>query len=137
VTVRPEIASRVLDGEAVILNLANGLYYDLGGSGAVIRALIQTGTPLGAIVADVCARFEAAPARVAADVEVLLADLLREGLVTEDAAGAAALAPPAPPSAGRAPYASPRMGKHADMAHFFTAEPPLPTLHTTPDIPAP
>jgi hypothetical protein len=135
VTVRPEVAARVLDGEAVVLNLSNGLYFHLEGPGAVMWELIQAGATVEAIVDAVRARFDVSAARVAADVAALLGDLEREALVTwEDGLGPASPAAPPAPRVGRAPYASPRVTKHTDMAHFFGSEPPIPPLDAMPRL---
>ena len=42
----PDVAAKVIDGEAVIINLASGMYYSLNGSGSAVWELTEKGCTL-------------------------------------------------------------------------------------------
>jgi len=46
---RANVAAKVIDGEAIILDITRGAYYSMDGAGAVIWAGLDTGHSLGAI----------------------------------------------------------------------------------------
>jgi len=60
-----ECASKVIDGEAVIINLSNGTYYSLDQVGALIWELIGDGWTLAEIGGAVAARYDVTPERAA------------------------------------------------------------------------
>ena len=45
-----EVASKVIDGEAIIINLANGVYYSMDKVGALVWDLLQTGYSLDEVI---------------------------------------------------------------------------------------
>src|SRR5678815_1858553 len=53
-----ECAAKVLDGEAVIINLLNGTYYSLDKAGAVVWELAADGGTIAEIVGGLTARYE-------------------------------------------------------------------------------
>ena len=53
-----DIASKVMDGEAIIINLANGVYYSLDKAGGLAWEQIMAMRPVTAIVAAVTARYD-------------------------------------------------------------------------------
>lgn len=70
-----------LNGEAAILHLGSGVYYGLDRTGAWIWESIQVPRTVAEIRAALVARYDVEPARAARDLDALLADLAREGLV--------------------------------------------------------
>jgi coenzyme PQQ synthesis protein D (PqqD) len=70
-----------LSGEAAILHLGSGVYYSLDRTGAWIWESIQVPRTVREIRAGLVARYDVEPARAARDLDTLLADLAREGLV--------------------------------------------------------
>jgi len=77
------VSSTVLDKEAVLLNLENGVYYGLNRVGTAVWELLKEDQPLGAILTAVCDRYEVSEDVARADVAVLVTHLRDEGLIVE------------------------------------------------------
>ncbi len=74
----------VMEGEAVILNLTNGIYYTLDRVGTVIWQEVTAGKDIEEIVKIVCARFDEEASVVRGDIEKLLAHLKQEQLIVQE-----------------------------------------------------
>jgi hypothetical protein len=78
----PEVLLQDLKGEAVLLNLANGLYYGLDeNSYHMYKTLIACGSVQEAYEA-LCQEYEVEPAQLKADLDRFIAHLLENGLLT-------------------------------------------------------
>jgi hypothetical protein len=74
--------SSTVEGEAVILHMASGVYYGLDPVGSHIWTLLQEQAhTVGELRDQVCERYDVAADRAETDVRSLLDDLLAEGLV--------------------------------------------------------
>lgn len=121
------IAARIIDGEAIMIDLSSGRYYSLVGSGALVWALLERGHGIDATVDQVATHYGVARERVEADLDVLIGKLLAEGVVVE----VADAGEPAPLEAGLVPegeYATPALEAYDDMEDLLALDPPLPTL---------
>jgi hypothetical protein len=78
----PDVVSREVGDEAVILHLEDGLYYGLNPVGARVWALLDGSRSLAAVADQLHAEFDAPVDRVLGDVLALAADLFRHHLVT-------------------------------------------------------
>ena len=121
-----EVIAKAMDGEAVIINLANGVYYSVDNVGGAIWEMMNDGWRMDEIVAAITARYDVPLPRAEADVLRLGADLLREELV--------ALAAPddtprrkieAAPTL-KLPYESPQLNIYRDMQDLLALDPPTP-----------
>ena len=93
-----DVAAKVMDGEAVIINLASGVYYSMDKVGAFLWGMIQSGHSLEQCVDAIASRCHADSAQVQVDVERLVRELLEEGLIVpadREASGAGKRAVPA------------------------------------------
>ncbi len=72
---------RKLDGEAVILQLGSGNYFGMNEVGAEALSIIREGVTLGALRAQLLERFEVDEATLHADLNELLADMSKRGLI--------------------------------------------------------
>lgn len=73
---------RMVDGEVVLLHAETSYYYNLNSSGSYLwQLLTEKGRSQADLVAALAERHEIEESTVALDVETLLGDLLREGLV--------------------------------------------------------
>ncbi len=83
-----EVAGKVMDGEAIIINLSNGVYYSMDKVGGLIWELIDGRYSLEEMVTALCARYDVSAEKAKSDVERLLGELVQENLVlvTEDGA---------------------------------------------------
>ncbi|MBI4955636.1 MAG: PqqD family protein [Myxococcales bacterium] len=79
--VPPDVLSRMLDGEAVILDLTSGTYFGLDAVGSRIWELIQAGATPRQIRTTLCEEFEVDDATVAQDLAKLVATLRAKGLL--------------------------------------------------------
>lgn len=77
----PSLASKEIDGEVVVLNLADGRYYGLNHVAGEVWQLVQEPRSLPELVDLIVAEFDVSPSEAAADLEGLLDDLLARELV--------------------------------------------------------
>ncbi len=127
-----QVAAKVMDGEAVIINLANGVYYSMDKAGGLIWSMIEQARSLDAIADAVAAAYDVPPVRAREDVEQLAAQLVAEDLVV--VAGdevPAEGADPAPPPQ-KLPYETPKLNVYRDMEELLALDPPMPGLQETP-----
>ena len=76
-----DVLHRVLEGEAVLVHLAKGLYFGLDEVGTLSWERIGTGATLDDLVDAVTAAYEIDRPRARADIQALLDDLEAQGLV--------------------------------------------------------
>lgn len=123
-----EVAAKVVEGEAILINLTNGMYYSMDSVGGFIWSLIEGKHDLEAISAAVAQRYDVAADTAKQDVEALTQQLLDEKLVVP----AEGEAPARPAETEAAPateaYAAPQLDKYDDMVDLFALDPPLPEL---------
>jgi Coenzyme PQQ synthesis protein D (PqqD) len=127
-----EVASKVVDGEAILINLSDGMYYSLTGTGALVWALLDAGQADDRICAELERRTGVDHATAAADLRRLLAELSAEGLiVAADPSTAAAVS-----EVGDLPavtsYSTPELEKYSDMSDLLALDPPMPRLADVP-----
>jgi hypothetical protein len=77
------VNSTVLEKEAVLLNLANGIYYTLNPLGTAIWEMLTGDRSLEVISAALCERFDVSEDRVRTDLAALVARLRCEQLIEE------------------------------------------------------
>lgn len=132
-----EIAAKIVDGDAILINLHSGLYYSLGGSGAFVWSLLARGTSVAEITDAVAARFRVSPDQVRDDLRGLANELVTEQLVVLDEGSSPG--PEAGPDAvpeedsTTGAFEPPRLVKYDDMAEIFALDPPLPELPPLPE----
>jgi hypothetical protein len=126
-----EVASKVIDGEAIIINLANGVYYSMDKVGALVWDLLQAGHTLEEIVVGVTGRYDVAREQAESNVQDLVQELVQENLVVSTENGAAAPAQ-AMEHQDRLPYEIPKLNIYRDMGDLLALDPPVPGLGDTP-----
>ena len=131
VVVNPtDISAKVLDGEAVIINLSTGVYFSATGAGAVAWALLQAGHDRVGIAQGVAACFGVPADQVDGDLSPFLADLRRHELVVP---GAPSGEPEAvDPGVARVAYSPPMLEVYTDMSDLLALDPPMPGLADIP-----
>lgn len=122
-----QVAAKVMDGEAILINLGTGAYYSIGATGGFIWSLLERRLSLRDIVDTVLSHYDAAADQVSADLLKLVDELRTEGLVNV-ASDTVSIGTPPAPSGTRQPYESPAIEKYTDMAEMFALDPPLPGL---------
>jgi len=126
-----EIAAKVIDGEAIIINLANGIYYSMDKVGGLIWDLLQVGYDLEEIVVAVTERYDVSREQVQADVQELVEELLRENLVSVSENGAS-VEKRQVEQQEKLPYEVPKLNIYRDMGDLLALDPPTPGLGNTP-----
>lgn len=121
----PAIAHQAIAGEMILINLENGTYYSVRGSGAAILDLVERGADRAGIVAALEVRHPAEAGRVGPAVSQFLDTLLQEGLIrAHDAPDRAR-----PAAAGdaiaiaTAPFDDPQLEKYTDLKDLLFLDP--------------
>lgn len=76
-----DVVSRVVDGEAVLLDLASGKYFGLNEVGSRVWEHVDEPITVGALVERLLAEFDVDAITLRRDVHELLADLTTKGLI--------------------------------------------------------
>jgi len=120
-----DVTGKVIDGEAIIMNLATGAYYSMDGVGAALWELLEQGCSGEESVAALAERFDVTREMLERDVDAVIDDLLAEELlvVAERSAPAAV-----PYVSTQAEYTTPSLQKFTDMADLLALDPPMPGL---------
>jgi len=131
VVVNPtDVSAKVLDGEAVIINLSTGVYFSASGTGAVAWALLQAGHDRAGVAEGVAERFGVPADQVDVDLGPFLADLRSHDLVVagtpEGTAGEVDL------TGNGAGYSPPVLEVYTDMSDLLALDPPMPGLADIP-----
>jgi hypothetical protein len=123
-----EVAAKVLDGEAIIINLSNGMYYSMDKVGGLLWEMIADEYSLAEIVAAIVARYDVSPKQAHADVERLAQELIQENLVMVSDGSPPPRENQEIQSQQRLTYESPRLSIYRDMGDLLALDPPMPTL---------
>jgi hypothetical protein len=121
-----DVTGKVIDGEAIIMNLATGAYYSMDGVGAALWELLEQGHSRDEAIAALGQRYVVEHDVLARDVDAVIEDLVAEELIATDDARSAP--EPAPFAGARAEYAAPSLQKFTDMADLLALDPPMPGL---------
>lgn len=117
----PDVASEVIDGELIMMNLAKGTFYSSQGLGPEIWGWIVAGHELGAIRDALQARFDANAEVIERDLSAFTDRLLAESLVR--------VAPAAVPVDGAIEldaaltYRTPELAVYNDMQDLLMLDP--------------
>ncbi len=125
-----EISAKVLDGEAVIINLSTGVYFSTSGTGALAWALLEAGQDRAGLARGLAERFEVPVDRVEADLDPFLHDLRTHELVVPGTAEGGPVEVDGDLSG--VAYAPPALEVYTDMADLLALDPPMPGLADIP-----
>jgi hypothetical protein len=123
---RDHVAARIIDGELIIIRLADGTYYSMDNAGARVWALMEAGHPIADVVRTISSWYGAAPDRVEGDVASLVRELLDEGLIMAGSAEANGM--PAAAPVDLEPYETPTLHIYRDMGNLLALDPPTPGI---------
>jgi hypothetical protein len=123
-----EVAAKVMDGEAILINLSNGIYYSMDKVGSLIWEMIEKSSSVEKMTAAISAHYDIPLEQARTDIERLVGELVDEKLVIEmdSEAPRAELEPPNPQH--RLPYESPQLNIYRDMGDLLALDPPMPGL---------
>lgn len=77
----PDVLYQELDGEAVLLNLANEQYYGLDSVGTRMWTLLNTAPSIAAAMDTLLDEYEVEPAQLQTDLHRLINELAAQGLI--------------------------------------------------------
>jgi hypothetical protein len=125
---RDDIVAKVLDGEAIMIDLPKGIYYSLDGAGGRVWELLEEGKGAADIAAGIAREFDVTPERACADVERILRELLAEKVIRleSDAPPAVSETASCAELGAKRPYREPKLTVYRDMADLLALEPPTP-----------
>lgn len=123
-----EVSAKLVDGEAILINLSNGMYYSMDSVGGFIWSLIEQGHDLDSISATVARRYAADEDVAKRDVEALAQQLLDENLIVPAEAGVSKWVAETNHVTTPQAYSAPLLNKFDDMTDLFALDPPLPEL---------
>lgn len=126
-----DVAAKEIDGEILVMNVANGMYYSLDGVSAAAWRLLAAGHSLRRVAEALAASFGVDESTTLADVTGLALHLVDEGLVTVSAAPESTETPVIPEVETGMPYSAPRLTAYSDMADLLALDPPMPGLAET------
>jgi hypothetical protein len=82
-SIPPQVLSRVVGNETVLLDLESGVYFGLDNTGKRIWESIGEGLTLGETVAVITSEYEVDEAQAQEDVNDFVRDLVERGLLAE------------------------------------------------------
>ena len=118
----PEIVHETVDGEVIAIDLANGSYYSLAGSGPAVWELLGDGVSEVEINTALADRFDAGAEEIGPAVSALLGELQEHGLVAVSE-GEAATRPASVNPGEKAAFEPPRLERYTDMKDYFLLDP--------------
>lgn len=118
----PAVVGEVIDGEAVIMDLATGHYYSAEGVGASIWSAIDAGVSRATLSGWLGERYPAESGALAGALDAFVAELCAHALVIEVPGDEASLdAPPLALPAGR--FVAPVLNSYTDMEELLQLDP--------------
>ena len=120
------IVSEIIDGEAVIVNLANGYYYSLDRSAAEIWGWLQAGWSTADILSAIRDRYDCSDTDPETAVRALIGALVADKLVAsrpDDQGGLSQAAPGLEASAAKKLFRAPSLQRFEDMQGFLLVDP--------------
>lgn len=123
-----QVAAKVLDGEAVLINLETGVYYSTDGVGAFAWQLLEAGCHQDMLAPHISQAYSVELGTVANDLDTWLASLVKESLLISGTPTSTDL----PTRADDADYSKPELQVYRDMGALLALDPPAPRLDETP-----
>ncbi|MBA3583170.1 MAG: PqqD family protein [Gemmatimonadetes bacterium] len=127
-----EVAAKVVEGEAIVINLTSGVYYSMDGLGARIWSLLEAHHGVDAIADAIADGYAVPRERCRSDVETLIRQLLEENLILETEESPSGRDALAGVASGKLDYAAPELNIYRDMGDLLALDPPVPGLEPIP-----
>lgn len=121
-------AGEVIDGEAIIIDLATGVYYSMRGVGADIWNLLSQRCSGDVIVRRIVESYRVDPSTARADVENIIERLLAAGLIRVSAIARTGVVEPLSAQEPQ-PYSTPELQAYRDMEDLLALDPPAPGMN--------
>jgi hypothetical protein len=125
---KDRVAAELIDGEAIIINVATGTYYSTEGIGGWVWERCSAGQSLAEIVSVGCGRFEVSAEQLERDLLAFADTLKAEDLVFETPAQPFANHREEMLPAEKATYVAPTLLIYRDLKDLLALDPPMPRL---------
>lgn len=124
----PKVASEIIDGEAIMINLESGNYYNLNSTGTDIWDCIEKGISLEQIALDLAQRYDGDQTQIENSVAELIGELRREELIISDGEQevidkAVTAASRSSKNRARQKFETPLLQKYTDMQDLLLLDP--------------
>lgn len=129
---KEHVASKIMDGELIIINLTTGVYYSMDNVGTAIWEMIEEGFNIDEGVAAIIERYDVSPDRVLADVKRIAEELLKENLIYMSDQAERAKKKTQSTNHRKLPYVPPKLNIYRDMEDLLALDPPAFGLEETP-----
>jgi hypothetical protein len=126
-----EVAAKVIEGEAILINLSNGTYYSMDKVGGFVWELIKKNYSLGEIVKVITDHYDVSAEQAKTDLETLTTSLLEENIVSIGKGEKQEKGFMTPPS-HKLNYETPKLNTYRDMDDLLALDPPMPNLKDIP-----
>jgi hypothetical protein len=123
-----DIAAKVIDGEAIIINLTTGLYYSLENVGAAVWQMVADRRSVKEMAGAISERYDVTRDRAQSDLATFVDQLLTESLIEEAVDSAADAAPQNSAPDRKLPYSQPILSVYRDMEDLLALDPPAPAF---------
>lgn len=123
-----ELSAKVIDGEAIIINFSNGIYYSLDGVGGVVWEMIERGYTVEEMIKAISAHYKVSPEAVKLDLERLERELVEENLVKVSDQKSPKEETQKREIQQNGSYDSPKLNIYRDMGQLLALDPPMPGL---------
>ena len=120
-----EVYAEVFDGEAVVMNLGEGLYFSFNAVGSEVWVAVCAGASIEEIARGLEARYAVPSPQAVVDVTDLVERLVERRLILPEPARSVAAFPAA--IAGQS-YEAPALRVHNDMRDLLALDPPAPSF---------
>lgn len=123
-----EASASSIDGEAIMMNLATGVYYTTDAVGARIWELAAAAYSPDEIGEILAGEYEVGPDQARADTLELVGKFVDEELVRPADPVRVPELPRTDPARDKKPYAHPTLEIYREMGHLLALDPPMPGL---------
>jgi hypothetical protein len=121
---RPDIVHETIDGETVIVNLENGVYYSLQNAGVDVWNMIETGANLQELTDLMAQQFDGTREEIEQALNDLLIVLQKEGLVEPASAKQTVSKKPQTVTKGeKVKFTPPILEKFSDLQELLLLDP--------------
>jgi hypothetical protein len=127
-----DVTAKVIDGEAIIINLATSIYYSMDGVGSRIWELLTAGRGVESIIASLCDEYDVSEQKCRTDVCSLIEKLEGEKLIQPVPDGSSENPVGSAGKQSGEKYAAPYLNIYSDMAELLALDPPVPGMAPMP-----
>jgi hypothetical protein len=126
-----EVASKIMDGELIIINLSTGVYYSMDNVGPAVWEMIEKGYTILECAEALAEGFEVTLKMALTDVKRLVEELLEENLIYLSDHIERAKKKKKSTNYKKLPYEPPKLNIYRDMEDLLALDPPVFGLEET------